>query len=141
MMKLRKSKDGFTLVELMIVLTILIILAAVAIPNFLKARETARDEAAKDALKAVKTAMEMYSSEKGSYPSNITSSEALKKVLGNDYWPSNINIGEEIASISDVATNSNGTGYTLVSVGKDIEHCWQITEKNNDITPRNSPNL
>ncbi|MBI5416814.1 prepilin-type N-terminal cleavage/methylation domain-containing protein [Candidatus Poribacteria bacterium] len=140
MMKLRKSKDGFTLVELMIVLTILIILAAVAIPNFLKAREKARDEAAQDALKAVKTAMDMYSAEKGSYPSNITSSETLKKVLGNEYWPSNINVGTEIASISDAAINANGTAYTLVSVGKDAEHCWQITE-NGQITPRNSPNL
>jgi len=42
---LRKSRRGFTLIEIMIVVLIIAVLLAIAIPNFMKARDTSRAKA------------------------------------------------------------------------------------------------
>ena len=52
----RQLSKGFTLIELMIVVAIIGILAAIAIPNFLKFQSRARQSEAKSNLKAVFTA-------------------------------------------------------------------------------------
>lgn len=47
----RESEDGFTLIELMVVVLIIAILIAIAIPTFLGARERAQDRAAQSSLR------------------------------------------------------------------------------------------
>ena len=64
---LRKSKKGFTLIELMIVVAIIGILAAIAIPNFLRFQLKAKTSEAKVNLAAIRTAEESYLAEFGSY--------------------------------------------------------------------------
>lgn len=64
-----RSKEGFTLVELMIVVAIVGILAAVAIPNYLKYQARARQSEAKIALASVFTAEKSAFAEYGSYHS------------------------------------------------------------------------
>lgn len=63
----RKSAKGFTLIELMIVVAIIGILAAIAIPNFLKFQAKARQSEAKSNLAAVFTAETAYFSEYSAY--------------------------------------------------------------------------
>ncbi len=63
----RKSAKGFTLIELMIVVAIIGILAAIAIPNFLKFQAKAKQSEAKTNLAAVFTAQTAYFSEIGEY--------------------------------------------------------------------------
>ncbi|HEC70153.1 MAG TPA: prepilin-type N-terminal cleavage/methylation domain-containing protein [Candidatus Omnitrophica bacterium] len=63
-------KKGFTLVEIMIVVAIIALLAAIAIPNLLRARLNANDSAAKADLQALVTALESYAAANGQYPAN-----------------------------------------------------------------------
>jgi len=55
-----RSKRGFTLVEIMIVVAIIVLLAAIAIPNLLRARLNANEASAIAAMKTFSTAMESY---------------------------------------------------------------------------------
>ncbi len=56
----KRMKKGFTLVEIMIVVAIIAILAAVAIPNFLKYRADARSQSCVSNMSSLKTAAESW---------------------------------------------------------------------------------
>ena len=55
-----KKKSGFTLVEIMIVVLIIGILLAIAIPNFMKARETSRTNACVSNMKQIDAATQQW---------------------------------------------------------------------------------
>lgn len=66
---------GFTLIELMIVIAIIAILAAILIPNFLHARFEAQIATGEDNLRAIATAMEEYAVDNaGVYTASINGS-------------------------------------------------------------------
>jgi type IV pilus assembly protein PilA len=78
MLNLKKKKAGFTLIELMIVIAIIAILAAILVPNFLKARAQGQLTACKSNCKNIATALEMYSSDNGGrYPTTASLDQSL----------------------------------------------------------------
>lgn len=64
----RLKKTGFTLVEIMIVVAIIALLAAIAIPNVLRGRTSANEAAAIGNLRALVSSLEMHRSVRATYP-------------------------------------------------------------------------
>jgi len=69
--KLFTSKKGFTLIELMIVIAIIGILAAIAIPQFAKYRRKAYNSSALSDLKNIRTEIEAYYADHDQYPNPL----------------------------------------------------------------------
>jgi len=67
MFKRLKGQSGFTLIELMIVVAIIGILAAIAIPNFLQYQMKSRQSEAKTNLQAIKTSEVSFQAERGCF--------------------------------------------------------------------------
>ena len=66
--KFRKNQKGFTLIELLIVVAIIGILAAIAIPQFASYRTKAYNSAAQSDLKNTKTSLEAFYADNQKYP-------------------------------------------------------------------------
>jgi len=75
------NREGFTLIELMVVIVILGLLMAVVVPKMIGATDDAKVAAAKSQIHSFRTALDMFKLKFGRYPS---SSEGLKALVVNE---------------------------------------------------------
>lgn len=78
---------GFTLIELLIVVAIIAVLAAIAVPNFLEAQVRAKAGRAKNDMRALATAIESYYIDNNSYPEGTDNPSNYPQHIGDYLGP------------------------------------------------------
>lgn len=107
---MRRTK-GFSLIELLIVVAIILIIAAIAIPSFLRSRMAANQSAAVGALRTLNTAQISYSS---AYPT-IGYASTLAALAGSSCTPPSSS-GACLIDTTLAAGLKSGYTFTLTSV-------------------------
>lgn len=104
---MNRSERGFTLVEIMIVVAIIALLAAIAIPNVLRGRTTANESAAIGNLRALVSSLEMYRSVQNGYPDVW---------LADMYTTPNPDFGPPSFAVALTAATVQGYNYTYTQL-------------------------
>ncbi len=113
----RNNRKGFTLIELLIVVVIIGILAAVAIPKFANTKEKAYVSAMKSDLKNLATAQEAYSEDKKGDYGKPTLALQGELVDGTKvYWKASAGV-----TVSKATGDDKGWGAQLTRTGTSVK--------------------
>jgi general secretion pathway protein G len=126
----KKAQEGFTLIELMIVIVIIGILATLLIPRIMERPEEARRIKAKADIKTIESALKLYKIDTGNYPTTEQGLEALIRKPDTSPVPKKWREGgylEGDAVPKDpwgnlyyyTASGGSGRDYEIVSYGHD----------------------
>jgi general secretion pathway protein G len=105
----RKGERGFTLVELMIVMTIIGILASIAIPSYIRSVQKAKEAVLREDLHTLRTSIDSYTVDKEKAPQSLDDlvQAGYLKTIPND--PMTSRSDTWITSQSDTMTDLNET--------------------------------
>ena len=113
-----KGEGGFTLVELLVVMLILGLLAAIAIPSFFNQREKATDADAKASARTAQTAIETYATDNGgSYanatPTNLRAIEETLSETGGNPERLGVTSGADTYTVSVTSARTGGPVFSV----------------------------
>ena len=94
----KKNQHGFTLIEVMVVVVILAILAAIVVPRILTRPAQARLVAAKQTIRSIQNALSLYQLDNGFYPSIQQGLTALVKKTQRFSCPAKLGLGRILAA-------------------------------------------
>ncbi len=121
-----RSEGGFTLIELMVVLLILAILLAIAIPTFLGVTKSANDRAAQSNLNtAILNSEAQYQKNSQAYPAAATLVTALASAEPSLNFVPGASADQNHIS---VAVSTDNTGLVLAAFSKPTGTCWVILD-------------
>ncbi|WP_425060706.1 hypothetical protein SCACP_14480 [Sporomusa carbonis] len=117
MRKAIKGQKGFTLVELMVVIAILGVLAALLVPRLTTSTDAAKDAKLKADLRSLDSALVQYYANNNQYPANLSAAKtSLQNYISS--WPKD-------AKGNDIQYGPNGNGYDLA--GADSKNNWRYS--------------
>lgn len=118
------ARKGFTLIELMVAISIIAIISAIGFVSYSQAQVTARDAKRKQDLRSIQTALTLYYQINKTYPIAGTApccAGALLSSSASDPWLTNLNTSyinkmprdprADTASFNPFTTSTAGTGY------------------------------
>ena len=119
MMREMKKSKGFTMIELLVVATIMIVLTTVGLVSFQKTTRNSRNAKRKAALETVRQSLVLYRSDLGSYPSGGGTASAFNAMLIiiTDYVST--------ANVTD-PQNTDEFVYTYTSNGSTFSVCGYL---------------
>lgn len=110
----RREEQGFTLIEIMVVVVILGILAAIVVPKLMSNPDRARRTAAKVQIKQIEEALFLYRLDNGDYPSTEQGLAALVSAPTIGDIPRNYREG---GYLSKIPKDPWGNDYLFISPG------------------------
>ena len=108
-----RGNQGFTLVEVMIVVGVIALLAAIAIPNLISMKRTANEAAAKANIRSIASAAETASVSLGHYPTTVAELQGFIS-SATDYC-ADLSGGQSAIQGYNYSCVMDITGYTLAA--------------------------
>lgn len=121
--RLYREDKGFTLIELMVVVLIIAILIAIAIPTFLGARKRAQDRAAQSNLRQAVTSGKVIFTDKENYQDATTG--ALQAAEPSVTWNT---AGVDSGGPPEVSVNSPDANTFIAAAFSKAGNCWFVRD-------------
>jgi type IV pilus assembly protein PilA len=124
------KQDGFTLIEILVVVLIIGILAAIAIPSFLGQTARASDAAAKTQIGTLQTAMKEFATDNsGSYKgATLAKLQAIEPTLK-----------DETTAVAKEVAGATATNFEIESEAAGSNDVYKLTSSNGEVTRSCTP--